>query len=170
MSKRLFWTQDRREKLRSMWKRGATTKELTEAFGMQMHSISARAYRMNLGPRKGTQPQDLVRAALKKLERATRKELTKATGLSDSATDRALARMKAIDEVCVVGTRLVLAGRGHANSVEAFEYALVDDEADGAMSPARHSGEPHVNRVKHRAGTAQIPQRHPLTVALFGSV
>lgn len=168
MSKRLFWDMERKAKLRAMWARGANAKELTEAFGITMHSISQRANRMGLGPRVAMQPHEVVRKALKALGSATIRELEKHTGMSHSAVDRAIYRLQAFEEAAAIGTRRVSAGRGHATTVEATVYGLIDDEEHGAVI-ARGDGLPRVNRVKHRPGTAAIPPRHEITAALFGS-
>lgn len=168
MSTRIFWDHERRAKLIAMWNRGASTKELTEAFGIKMHSISARAYRMNLGPRIANQPHEIVRKALEKLGRATAKDLEKECGFTHNKVATALKRLKAAEEVHVPSTRLVSAGRDHAGLVEAYEYELIDDDAERCGDRSRTSGEQRINRVKHRFGSAPIPPRHPLTAALFG--
>lgn len=165
---RIFWDLARRAKLTAMWRRGASTKELTEAFGIKMHSISARAYRMGLGPRIAAQPHEIVRKSIERLGRATTKDLMQDTAMTHNQVANAIKRLRAAEDIYIPSTRLVSAGRGHSGLVEAYEYALVDDES--LESRTRSSGEQRINRIKHRTGSAPIPPRHEITAALFGSV
>ena len=166
MSKRLFWDMERKEKLRAMWKRGASSAELQEAFGVQMHTISARALTMGLGPRKLERPHDVVRKLLKQLGKATRRDIRKLTGMADTTVDSAIRRLEELGEAAPVGTCRVSAGVGHKGTVEATVFALIDHPS--AANLTRSDGNQRVIIAKHRPGTADIPPRHEITAALFG--
>ncbi|WAL81331.1 hypothetical protein OYT13_15880 [Pandoraea sp. XJJ-1] len=169
MTIRHSWNKEQKEALREMWKRKASTKELTEYFGIGMNTICKRARIMNLGTRGGESQTDIIRRTLEKLKRATAKDLQRESGLTRNGVDRAIDRLLENEEAYIVGTRKVSAGRSHSSTVEAREYSLVDD-GECSIQGFRGDGVPRVNRVKHRFGTAPIPPRHPLTAALFGSV
>ncbi|WP_150690108.1 hypothetical protein [Pandoraea communis] len=169
MTIRHSWNQEQKDALRDMWKRKASTKELTEHFGIKMSAICRRARCMKLGPRGGESPTDMVRKSLEKLKRATLRDIEKATGLSHNAVDRAIARLTENEEAQVVGTRKVSAGRGHTSTVDAREYSLVSDE-DCISGGLRGDGAPRVNRIKHRAGSMPIPPRHEIMAAWFGGM
>lgn len=168
MTIRHSWNKEQKDTLREMWKRKASSKELTEYFGIGMNTICKRARIMNLGTRGGESQTDIIRRTLEKLKRATAKDLEKESGLNRNGVDRAIERLMESEEAHVVGTRKVSAGRSHSSTVEAREYSLIDDEC--SVQGFRGDGVPRVNRVKHHAGTAPIPPQHPLTAALFGSV